>query len=224
MDKVDAEVTQPLLSVGDHDVENQNANHGPVHVCARCATEMRGGTTVEDPNGPGVKIHARGALLFVASALSLALFILSIVIMSMSYRKYFFVGELFVCLWSFTTQVVLCALIYAGWPHRRKRMPKLSKTTAQIKVLCLLALSWIPLATGAIIETDDNACPWDSICAPFVLVNILIWFLMIALYGAAFATYRRAVKIHGKELVQNPQKIPAWRLSEVNGAEGMLKL
>ncbi|KAJ7066200.1 hypothetical protein C8F01DRAFT_696228 [Mycena amicta] len=217
MDKNEDSESQPLLGDLEAQIGTGNAEaERPVHVCARCASEIR----AEHPND-GVRVPARTALIWIASVFSTTLFILSIVVMALSYR--FYAGELFVCLWAFTTQTVLFALLYAGWPRRRRPLPKLSKATAQIKVLCLLAFSWMPLATGAIVESHQ-ACTWGYLCGAFVWVDLLIWFLMIVLFGAAFATYRRAVKIHGKELVQNPNKIPAWRLSEVNGVEGAVKL
>jgi len=48
----------------------------------------------------------------------------------------------------------------------------------------------------------------------FTTAHALAWFLIITLFGAAFATYRRAVNIHGA-LVPNPAMISAWRLSDI---------
>ncbi|KAF7308244.1 hypothetical protein HMN09_00672300 [Mycena chlorophos] len=223
LDKNDHEESQPLLGDIERDVEAQV--EAPVHVCARCASEIRGGVAFEDPHRRHHRITARGLLLASSIIFCVVLFVLSIVNMATGYD--FFVGELFVCLWAFFTEFVVATLIYAGWRRRKvgKFMLKLSKNTTQIAVLCLLALSWIPITTGTIIEAN-RACSWGWYreCTLFVLVDIFVWFLMIALSGAAFATYRRAVKMHGRELVDNPNKIPAWRLSEVNSVEGAVKL
>nr|GAT53594.1 predicted protein [Mycena chlorophos] len=223
LDKNDHEESQPLLGDVERNVEAQA--EAPVHVCARCASEIRAGVAFEDPHRRHHSISVRDLLLAASILFCVALFVLSIVNMTIGS---FLVGELFVCLWAFLTEFVVTTLIYAGWRRRKvgKFILKLSKNTTQIAVLCLLALSWIPLATGAIIEAKQ-VCSWRwyrARCAILVWVEILVWFLMITLSGAAFATYRCAVKMHGRELVDNPNKIPAWRLSEVNSVEGAVKL
>jgi hypothetical protein len=53
---------------------------------------------------------------------------------------------------------------------------------------------------------------------------------MFLVFSAAYATYRRAVAVHGTELVRPPPPpmVPAWRLSGVADnetiSEGVLKI
>ncbi|KAJ7631358.1 hypothetical protein DFH06DRAFT_1337770 [Mycena polygramma] len=56
-------------------------------------------------------------------------------------------------------------------------------------------------------------------CVLFVLVDVLSWCLFITLFGAAYALYRKAVILHGNQMVPVPDPpplVPAWRLSHIS--------
>ncbi|KAJ7792415.1 hypothetical protein B0H14DRAFT_2931411 [Mycena olivaceomarginata] len=142
----------------------------------------------------------------------------------------------FATIWTHVTIGVLFLLLWLGrrcYSHHR-----LGRTVTQIHVLCALAVSWLFLMAGIItLNTNTNSmCGWHwynrSDCRRlFYAAHAFSWILIITLFSAAYATYRRAVAVHGTELVRPPPPpmVPAWRLSGVADnerptSEGALKI
>ncbi|KAJ7117489.1 hypothetical protein C8R44DRAFT_854368 [Mycena epipterygia] len=130
--------------------------------------------------------------------------------------------QTFVALWTDVTVIVLAVLLYMG-RHREPR-PKLGHAIVQIRVLCALACSWI-IFLVAMISQNGIACGWGfshATCGLFTTVHVLSWFLLFVLFAAAYATYHRAVTIHGTVMVPlpaPPPMIPAWYLASVADGE-----
>ncbi|KAF7309224.1 hypothetical protein MKEN_01125200 [Mycena kentingensis (nom. inval.)] len=190
------------------------------HTCASCGC----GISKRSPEGEASPITVRGALISLIIVLCLAMFSLSIVIMATSASYYFSAGALFVCLWSYLTVTVCSALVYATRPHRRFPCHRLGKTLVQIKILVLLALSWIPIICSVIADSASWTAHWNGLLGLFIPVDIFAIIVTCALLGAAIATYRRAVTVHGKHLVPHPGMVPAWTVSDIRPAEGGVKL
>ncbi|KAF7325448.1 hypothetical protein MKEN_00393100 [Mycena kentingensis (nom. inval.)] len=200
MAELGLEQSQPLLD----DIEAQN---GP----ARASVKREG-----DSGNGEIRISVRGTLFKCALVLCAVLFLFSIISMAQSFK----VGELFVCLWSALTIGILFTLIAPASPKGKQGQGYLGKTMTQIQILCLLTFSWIPIVTGAIIESTQ-ACSWrGGGCGLTIWIDVLVWITMFCLVAAAYATYRRAARVHGTKLVPLTGMVPAWRISDVPGEEG----
>ncbi|KAJ7912849.1 hypothetical protein B0H13DRAFT_2659873 [Mycena leptocephala] len=110
--------------------------------------------------------------------------------------------------------------------RRRHSHRKLGRAVTQIRVLCALAFSWILLMFGMITQNvSDSVCGrwYGDTCGLFTSAHVLSWILILTLLLAAYATYRRAVTIHGVVMVPlpaPPPMVPAWHLSGVTDGEG----
>ncbi|KAF8190311.1 hypothetical protein K438DRAFT_1971187 [Mycena galopus ATCC 62051] len=143
--------------------------------------------------------------------------------------------SVFVAIWTHVTLAVLIVLLCMG--RRRYSQHKLGRTVIQIRVLCALGVSWLLLMAG-IITLNTNT---DAMCGTrrsyyyrnytrddcrrlFYAAHAFSWVLTVTLFSAAYATYHRAVALHGTALVVPPlpPMVPAWRLSTVGDNEGPL--
>ncbi|KAJ7157510.1 hypothetical protein C8R43DRAFT_996695 [Mycena crocata] len=110
--------------------------------------------------------------------------------------------------------------------RRRNTSRKLGRTVVQIRLICALGFSWI-IFIIAMLGLNKMACGWSgATCILFTMDHVLAWFLSTALFSAAWATYRRAVTIHGTNMVPIPTPRPftaAWRLSDI-ADEGAIKI
>ncbi|KAJ7185535.1 hypothetical protein C8R46DRAFT_381609 [Mycena filopes] len=217
--------TQPLLA--DHDDVEANLVHehdskaGPSHqhehLCTRCSAELNSNRTPS-------KWTPRHILLLVAIFLSCLIFSLFVAQMAVNERAG--VHRVFVVIWTDVTATLLILLLYFG--GRRHSHRKLNRTAVQIRVLCVLGLSWLALMAGIISDNvDRRACGWSDSCGLFTAAHVFSWLLIVVLFSAAYATYRRAVTIHGSALVpipRAPPMAPAWRLSSIADSEGSIKI
>jgi len=222
-----SDVTQPLLADAPDAGEHADV-HRTQHLCARCSSEL-------EPQQPGydfnLKINnLRFILVIVAIVLCVLMFIFSVAEMSTAWRfRSPSILQIFVAIWTDVTITVLALLLHNG--RRRKSPGKLGRTSVQVHVLCMLAGTWVVFMI-AMLSQNPSACQWRSgglTCGLFTTVHVLSWFLIFTLFGAAYATYRRAVTIHGAHLVAIPAPpplIPAWRLSEIADGpeEGAVKI
>ncbi|KAJ7918634.1 hypothetical protein B0H13DRAFT_1992325 [Mycena leptocephala] len=98
--------------------------------------------------------------------------------------------------------------------HGRRPESRWGRNTVQVHVLCGLAASWIFLTVG-MIPTNHNICNYyhQDVCGLFTSANILVWFLIAVLFGAA-----------NMVLHPTPPMVAAWRLSHVADAEGAIKI
>ncbi|KAJ6581997.1 hypothetical protein B0H19DRAFT_521977 [Mycena capillaripes] len=119
--------------------------------------------------------------------------------------------------------------LYMG--HHRNSGRKFGRTTVQVLVLCGLAVFWLFLS-GVMVPVNSQYCElrgWrrrgDS-CRLFTAAHVFTWLLIVSLFSAAYATYRRAVNIHGRTLVPlpAPPMVAAWRISNVADREGAIKI
>ncbi|KAJ7103799.1 hypothetical protein C8R44DRAFT_987998 [Mycena epipterygia] len=214
--------TQPFLDteVGPVYVHDHSQPH---HLCARCSSDLAS----QDYKG-SKSLTLRHILISVAIALSCMMFILSVAEMGSAWRfKAPSIVQLFVALWTDVTITFLALLLYAG--RRGDSRPTMGRTTVQIHVLTALACSWI-IFMVAMLTQNSGACAWRSgpaACGLFTTVHVLSWFLIFVLFTAAYATYRRAVTIHGTTMVPlpvTPTLVPAWRVSHIAGGEGSVKI
>ncbi|KAJ6488053.1 hypothetical protein C8R45DRAFT_264759 [Mycena sanguinolenta] len=136
--------------------------------------------------------------------------------------------SVFVAIWTIVTFAVLIVLLCVG--SSRYSGYKLGRTVTQIHVLCALGVSWLLLMAGII---TMNANP-NSMCGRyyrgdcrklFYAAHAFSWILTITLFSAAYATYRRAVAIHGATMTipPPPPMVPAWRLSSVADNEESMR-
>ncbi|KAJ7314370.1 hypothetical protein DFH08DRAFT_895285 [Mycena albidolilacea] len=214
----DSDSTKPLLS----DVE---ANLGPApeghsysqteHLCARCSDHL---DSSRDYTSELLKFTWR--LILILTAIFLASTVFSLLVAQMTEGGPSVIS-IFVVIWTQVTIAVLGLLLYFG----RRPQHKLGRIGVQVHILCVLALSWIPLIVG-LLATNSRVCWWGgATCGLFTSAHVFVWFLVIVLFGAAYATYRRAVKMHGSALVPlpSPPMVPAWRIASLGG-EGGIKI
>ncbi|KAJ7117476.1 hypothetical protein C8R44DRAFT_790804 [Mycena epipterygia] len=131
--------------------------------------------------------------------------------------------QIFVALWLYATVTLLAILLFMG--RRQESSPMLGRTIVQIRALCALACSWI-IFMVAMATQNGMACErwsWaaDATCGLFTTVHVLSWFLIFVLFAAAYATYSRAVTIHG---VQVMVLVPAWQLANIADGQGAIKI
>ncbi|KAJ7233562.1 hypothetical protein B0H12DRAFT_1327855 [Mycena haematopus] len=217
----------PLLLNDENLVEANQSNAGRSHLCSRCSNEL-------DPHH-NFKLTMR--LILILAALFWCITIFSLLVGHMAVGEKPNVITVFVAIWTHVTVAVLIVLLCLG--RRRHSDHKLGRTVAQIRVLCALGLSWLLLMAGMI---SLNANP-NSICdfhwysngteclSLFSAAHAFSWILTVTLFLAAYATYRRALAIHGTTMVIPPPRplVPAWRLSAVSEnrgpfSEGNLKI
>ncbi|KAJ7927517.1 hypothetical protein B0H13DRAFT_1970710 [Mycena leptocephala] len=189
----------------------------PQHLCSRCSSELG----LDSSFG----ITFRLVLMSVAILLSVTIFSLLVAHMTIGYTL---VLSVFVTIWTGVTIAILIVLLCMG--RRRHSHRKLGRTVTQIRVLCALAFSWILLMFGMITQNvSDSVCGrWQGDdCGLFTSAHVLSWILILTLLLAAYATYRRAVTIHGVVMVPlpaPPPMVPAWHLSGVADGEGSVKI
>ncbi|KAJ7464528.1 hypothetical protein FB451DRAFT_1263746 [Mycena latifolia] len=215
---------QPLLV--DADVADNAGRSPPQHFCARCSSELQ----VHQDHKETKPWTLRHILIIVAMILSCIIFILAIA--EMSTAKWFespSILQIFVTLWTDVTMTLLGLLLYFG--RRSQVHRKWGRTAVQIKVLCVLGVSWI-IFVIAMITQNTSACQrrrWRDAtvtCGLFTTVHVFSWFLVITLFSAAYATYRKAVVTHGTNMVPlpNPPMVAAWRLSNIADVGGAIKI
>ncbi|KAJ7464520.1 hypothetical protein FB451DRAFT_1403191 [Mycena latifolia] len=213
---------QPLLADEVSHIHGNAGGTDPQHLCARCSSELESN---QDYKGPKTGTLRR-VLIIVALVLGSLIFFFDVLIMGLGA---FSVLQLFIALWIDVTITTLGLLLYMG--RRRKspgngKLARLGGTAAQIRVLCALGFSWILFISGTM-KLNARFCNWGSVaCGLFTTIDVLIWILMIVLFSAAYATYRRAVAIHGTNMVPilTPPMVAAWRLSDIADGEGAIKI
>ncbi|KAF8190315.1 hypothetical protein K438DRAFT_921799 [Mycena galopus ATCC 62051] len=190
------------------------------HLCSSCSGKM-------DPQ----KTTLRHVLIFAAFLWCIMIFSLLVAHMVIGERPN--VITVFVAIWTHVTLAVLIVLLLMG--RRRYSHHKLGRTVTQIRVLCALGSSWLLLLAG-VVTLHPNS---DAMCYPgggyynyrhgdcrrlFKTAHGFSWILTVTLFSAAYATYHRAVALHGTALVvpPPPPMVPAWRLSTVADKEGPL--
>ncbi|KAJ7699041.1 hypothetical protein B0H17DRAFT_1049975 [Mycena rosella] len=213
---------QPLLvdAPPSTDVDNGQLQH----YCARCSSQLES----HQDNKESQPWTMRHSLIIVAIILSSVIFIFSVV--EMSTGRVFrgpSILQIFVVIWTDMTITFLALLLYMG-RRRQAGRRKLGRTVAQVRVLCALASSWTIFMT-IMMALNPRACGWysnDVVCGLFTTIHVFTWFLIITLFWAAYATYRRAVTIHGTNMVPLPTTpmVSAWRLSNIADGEGAIKI
>ncbi|KAJ7117474.1 hypothetical protein C8R44DRAFT_790795 [Mycena epipterygia] len=227
--------TQPLLAdadLGPVPVDRSDAGRSqPHHFCAHCSSHLES----QDYRRFNSWTH-RHSLITAAIVLCCIMFALSVAEMC-TVRRFTSpsVLQVFVSLWLYVTVSLLAVLLFMG--RRQESSPMLGRTIVQIRVLCALACSWIifmiAMATqnGTACERYSAFSRWgwasDATCGLFTTVHVLSWFLFLILFAAAYATYRRAVTIHGAVLVPVPAPtplVPAWQLANIADGQGAIKI
>ncbi|KAF7356241.1 hypothetical protein MVEN_00955600 [Mycena venus] len=208
--------TQPLLADTEANLHHPSSAASPQteHLCTRCSAQLGS----KDYNQS--TITWRLVLMLVAIFLCASVF--SLLVAQMADQGQASVSGVFATIWTDVTVTVLAILLYMG----RRPGRWLGRTPVQVHVLCALGFSWILLIVGMIPE-NHYQCIWSGTsCGLFTTAHVLTWFLAIALFGAAYATYRRAVKIHGATMVPDPSPpmVAAWRLANVGDNEGAIKI
>ncbi|KAJ7359208.1 hypothetical protein DFH08DRAFT_845407 [Mycena albidolilacea] len=208
------------------------------HLCSRCENEL---------DSQSFKTTPRHLLIFAAILFCIIIFSLFVGHMAVEPTAMYFrngrafyvpaekranVITVFAAIWTQGTLGVLLLLLCMG--RRRHSHHKLSRTVTQIRVLCALAVSWLFLMAGIVTlhTSTGSRCGWNGDCQRlFFAAHAFSWILIVTLFSAAYATYRRAVTVHGTELVRPPPPpmVPAWRLSGVADnerpiSEGVLKI
>ncbi|KAJ6517798.1 hypothetical protein DFH09DRAFT_233093 [Mycena vulgaris] len=214
--------TEPLIKVDASEGENASRSP-PQHFCARCSSELESHQDHKEPK-PWTPRHI---LIIVAMVLSTLMFTFSVAEMATAYRfESPSILQVFVALWTDVTMSFLGLLLYMGLRHESRR--KLGRTDVQIKAMSALAFSWIIFMLPMMAENPEACHGWrttSETCGLFTTVHTLAWFLIIVLFGAAYATYRRAITIHGNRMVPLPAPlVPAWRLSDIADSEGAIKI
>ncbi|KAJ7763629.1 hypothetical protein DFH07DRAFT_396383 [Mycena maculata] len=219
----DAE-TQPLLPTTEGDLVNVPrpgvSSSKPPHFCARCSSEL------DFHSGKRVPKCGNARLILIIAAIVLSVTIFALAVAEMSTARRFrspSILQIFVALWTDVTITMLIILVYMG--RRREGRSKLGRTTVQIRVLCALACSWIVFMI-AMMTQNARACDrWSHsrlTCGLFTTIHVLSWWLIIILFSAAYATYCRAVRIHGSTVVAVP--VAAWRFSDIADGEGSITI
>ncbi|KAK7024922.1 hypothetical protein R3P38DRAFT_2778906 [Favolaschia claudopus] len=199
----DADSTQPLLADIEANLGPQSPQH---HLCSRCAGQLNA-----QSSSSAIQITWRVVLILLGIFLATTIF--SLMTGGMAYDGDASILGIFTTIWTGVTVAVLSALLYAGC----RQGHKLGRTSKQIRILSALAISWIPFIIG-MLATNQHFCYWsDTYCGLFTSAHVLTWLLVISLFGAAYATYRRALEVYGSNLVPipSPPMVAAWRLSEV---------
>ncbi|KAJ6456072.1 hypothetical protein C8R45DRAFT_580712 [Mycena sanguinolenta] len=235
--------TQPLLTdteandnIGHSEHSHPTPSPQAEHLCARCSAQR------EPRNDKGGKITWRLVLLLLAIFFSVTMF--NLVVAHMAVAGSASVVGVIVTLWTTSTIVVLGLLLYAG----RRPGHKLGRTAVQVYVLCALALTWIctqkqlpwnlphlrvvwpPVLIVGVITQNVQECTWTrwgihrASCALITSADVLTWFLVTTLFAAAYATYRRALAMHGKGTTTVSVPVPTWCLASVGDVEGAIKI
>ncbi|KAJ6588822.1 hypothetical protein B0H19DRAFT_1101300 [Mycena capillaripes] len=204
---------QPLLADVEAPADAGRSEPQAQHICSRCSSEMG----IQRESGD-FSITWRHILIFVAIMFSGIIFTLFVLQMKIHEPN---VLTVLVTVWTGVTNTILVVLLYMGGRHKSK----LGRTVTQIQALCALGFSWILLMLGMITQNGNpEICGWNfRACDLYTTAHVFSWFLIVILFGAAYATYRRAVKIHGSTPIPVPP-VPAWRLSTVADGEGAIKI
>ncbi|KAJ7266947.1 hypothetical protein B0H12DRAFT_140932 [Mycena haematopus] len=203
-----------------------NATPSQTHLCSQCMREVQSA----EPR-TALKLSGRFVLMSAAALLCILIFALVVAHLAIGERPN--VITVFVPIWSDVTAAVVLVLLYVGRRHSHHR---LGRTLTQIRVLCALGVSWLlVLHALTTTQTSPNICHryWNhnrdtnrACRGLFTAAHVFAWVLTITLFSAAYATYRRAVAIHGTAVVPVPEPVvvPAWRLSGVGENEGGIKI
>ncbi|KAJ6588821.1 hypothetical protein B0H19DRAFT_1057937 [Mycena capillaripes] len=206
---------QPLLADVEVHNDHPNAGHSPSQqLCSRCSSHLDSKSDSADH-----KMILRHILFAVAILLSVTIFSLLVAQMAVNSPD--------------VTVSILAVLLHMG--RRRNFHRKLGRTVTQIRVLCALAISWILLLVGMIaMNSSPSICGrwWNAdSCALYSSAHGLAWVLVVVLFAAAYATYRRAVAMHGTVMMPIPVTpvVSAWRLSSIADSpatvtEGSIKI
>ncbi|KAF7356242.1 hypothetical protein MVEN_00955700 [Mycena venus] len=190
------------------------------HQCVQCSSEK----SAFSPHFLEHRMSWGRRLLYSSACISSCIFILSLAEFCAAGHRNRFTGifQISVALSSFATSLILMILLRLGrTPGSQQR---LARTDSQMFVLCGLGLTWIGFVC-TLVAINEEVCRRDStgVCFLFVIENILCWSLFITMFGAAYAMYRRAVTLHGNEMVPMPNPpplVPAWRLSHISDSAG----
>ncbi|KAJ7765281.1 hypothetical protein B0H16DRAFT_1883273 [Mycena metata] len=221
--------TKPLLADHDHDIDveanlpqqedHSKAGESQHHaLCSRCSSEL---ISTAEPKRlkRNFKLTLRHILLSVGILLSALVF--SFLVAQMTEAKRTDFHTVVVTIWTDVTGTTLALLLWLG-SH-----PKFGRTAFQVRALCVLGFSWIALIGGMISQNaNGKVCHWAETCGWFNTAHVFSWLLIVVLFSAAYTTYRKALAIHGAELVPipEPRPTPAWRLASVTDNEGRVKI
>ncbi|KAJ7464515.1 hypothetical protein FB451DRAFT_1263722 [Mycena latifolia] len=209
---------QPLLAIVEEGHAHGDAGGAEAqHFCARCSSELG---AHEDYKASKIWT-LRHILIVVAFVLSSLLFFFAVLVLGLGV-----LSQIFVVIWTIMTITALALLLYMGRRKSDGKLACLGCTSVQIRVLCTLGVSWI-LFIFAMVYWNKRACyVGPEACGLFTTINVLMWFLMIALFCAAYATYRRAIAIHGTTMVPVPTStmVQAWCISDIADSEGAIKI
>ncbi|KAJ7625630.1 hypothetical protein FB45DRAFT_921887 [Roridomyces roridus] len=226
--------SQPLLPTESAASESASAvphlipnGPQPQPFCARCTAELKihEGVRLGDPK----KSNLRLICIFVAMFISFLMFIFSIV--SMSSAGQFHSSSTFLLCLRRSGQILShwkgILMLFVNLLYMGRRRYLLGRTSIQIYILCALAGSWL-IFMIAMLAKNHNACtgwgPTGVSCGMFTTTHVLSWFLIATLCAAVYATYLRAVALHGTNLVAveaPPPLVEAWRLSNIDDAVEM---
>ncbi|KAF7360401.1 hypothetical protein MVEN_00770000 [Mycena venus] len=193
---MDSDSHAPLLA----DVESSVAGLSQAHLCSRCTGEL------DSPEHRST-FETTPRHVFMSVAILFCIIIFGLLV------GHFVVGHrpnvltVFIVIWTDVTLVILAVLLNKG--RRCHVQTKLGRTVTQIRALCALAVSWSFLVIGMLSEENSSdICRWryNADCrALFTAAHVFVWLLIATLFAAAYATYRRAVAIHGSTMVP-----PSW--------------
>ncbi|KAJ7666268.1 hypothetical protein DFH06DRAFT_1386413 [Mycena polygramma] len=213
---MDCETQALLADIATRDNESMNAGafQSQEHLCTRCSCELNSKTS---PKSSSCQTNSRLILFCVAILFSVIIF--ALLVAQMAVASVSVIG-IFVVIWTDVTITTLAVLLHMG--RRRNAHRKLGRTVTQIRLLSALGVSWLLLMVGMIVQNPHRSVcggRWYDIdsCGLFTSAHVFSWLLIVTLFSAAFATYRKAVATHGTDMVPlpSPPLIPAWRLSTV---------
>ncbi|KAJ6456073.1 hypothetical protein C8R45DRAFT_1034832 [Mycena sanguinolenta] len=240
--------TQPLLTDIEANLSGPEHSHPapspPVEqCCARCSAHL-------EPRTGNITFTRRFILILLAIFFSVAIF--SLVVAQMAEGRRASVIGVLTALWTSSTIIVLGLLLYAGRRpgHKLGRTIVQVYVLCVLAFTCILLLVGIVSQNISICARHSYPVRWsngrttwhsyaDSVgCGLFTTADVLTWFLVITcessssfcfdapdnlqVFGVAYATYRRAVTIHGNNTTLVP--VAAWRLSSAGEVGGAIKI
>ncbi|KAF8216992.1 hypothetical protein K438DRAFT_1798120 [Mycena galopus ATCC 62051] len=163
-------------------------------------------------------------LAYCATCISSCIFALSLAefFAAGHYNRFTGICQIFVAIYSVLTSLTMMILLLLG--RTRGSRHTLARAVSQIYVLCGMGLTWIGVECTLVAINDKvygRTSAW--IYFVFVIENILCWSLFITMFGTAYATYRRAVTVHGDKLVTVVEPVAAWTLSHISDSSLNMK-